>query len=880
MIGLGILRAYNLKVMATTPLKTSLQDFCTVEFDRIRAQFEAAGDGQSALIARAGIVDRVIQELYQAHIALRLEMPADLCVVALGGYGRRELFPHSDVDLLFVVSRNASMGQFREPIGQFVRSLWDLRLRASQTCRTLDDCSVLHRDNLEFNVALVDLRYIAGSESLFVELHDNRIPRLLAKEGKTLLNDLIEMTRERQHKYSDTIFHLEPNIKKVPGGFRDLHVARWLSTISGLETGGRWKPAAEVFPARLKDGADRAFQFLAATRCFIHYHQDRDDNRLSYELQEKASSLGVGMSYGSPVPPADWMRAYFRHARTIKRLTSEVMEEAQPGRLALYNLYRDWRSRVSNFDFSAVRGKIFLKLPAEARDFGYLMRLFEYVARHGLELSSEAERWAEESRAGGLGGVHNYPGFWQHFCRILSLPYAIEAIRVMHRLGWLEEFFPEFRAVDALVIRDFYHRYTVDEHSLLAIQNVCALRNAEGEWERKFAEILSELEEPHLLLFSLLFHDVGKGMAAENHVDGSLQAVERAFDRVQAKNEDRKTIRFLIRWHLEMSVAFQHRDIFDPATVRHLMEVVGSHERLKMLTLLTYADIKSVNPEALSPWKAEMLWTLYAATSNALARSLDSDRILSADEAALTGNNLLSRDDTGNIPEGAGKFLEGFPKRYLRIHTAEEIEIHHQMAQGLSGNPVQTLLRNRDHYWELMVMTHDRPRLFASLTGALTAWGMNIVAAEAFANNAGTILDTFRFVDLFHTLDLNPAEQDRLRQTITDVLIGRKSLEELMRGRIRRENRSPAADKVATRIRFDDTSSTHSTILELSTQDHPGLLYQISSLLAEHQCNIEVAAIDTQGRKAIDVFYLTVGGSKLRPGDKQSIEDALLTSLR
>jgi len=288
------------------------------------------------------------------------------------------------------------------------------------------------------------------------------------------------------------------------------------------------------------------------------------------------------------------------------------------------------------------------------------------------------------------------------------------------------------------------------------------------------------------------------------------------------KKEDRKMIRFLIRWHLEMSVAFQHRDIFDPATVRHLMEVVGSHERLKMLTLLTYADIKSVNPEALSPWKAEMLWTLYASTSNALARSLDSDRILSADEATSPGNSLLSREDSGNIHEGAGRFLEGFPKRYLRIHTAEEIEIHHRMAQSLSGNPVQTLLRNRDHYWELMVMTHDRPRLFASLTGALTAWGMNIVAAEAFANKAGTILDTFRFVDLFHTLDLNPAEQDRLRQTITDVLTGRKSLEELMRGRIRRENRAQAGGKIATRIRFDDTSSTHSTILELSTQDHPG----------------------------------------------------------
>ncbi|HVB29616.1 MAG TPA: [protein-PII] uridylyltransferase, partial [Terriglobia bacterium] len=488
-----------------------------------------------------------------------------------------------------------------------------------------------------------------------------------------------------------------------------------------------------------------------ATRCFLHYQQERDNNRLSYELQEKAAGQGIGVGFGREVPAADWMRAYFRHARAVKRLAGEIMEEVQPGRLALYNLYRDWRSRVSNLDFSAVRGKIFLKWAAAARDFSYLMRLFEFVARHGLELSREAEQWAEQAlAAGGLGGVQQDPDFWQHFCRILSLPHAIEALRALHRLGWLEEFFPEFRAIDALVIRDFYHRYTVDEHSLLAIQNLCALRNAESEWDRKFAELFSELEEPHLLVFSLLFHDVGKGMPVENHIEGSLQAVEQVFERLRVKKEDRQTVRFLIRNHLEMSVSFQHRDIFDPATVRRLMEAVGSPDRLKMLCLLTYADIRSVNPEALTPWKAEMLWTLYAATSNALARTLDSDRIHSAGAVDSTGSGAASPEGAGKLPEGIGKFLEGFPKRYLRIHTVEEIEAHHQMAEGLSENPVQTLLRDRKHYWELMAVTRDRPRLFATLTGALTAWGMNIVAAEAFANSAGTVLDTFRFVDLFH----------------------------------------------------------------------------------------------------------------------------------
>ena len=857
----------------------SLDEFCSREFERIRSAFEASGDGQAAAVARSQVVDRVNQELYQAHIFGRTEMPDDLCVVALGGYGRQELFPHSDIDLLFMSGKSSTLAQYREPIGEFVRSLWDLGLRASQTCRTLDDSSVLHRDNLEFNVALVDLRYVAGSASLFSELHDANIPRLLGKEGKTLLSNLIEMTRLRHRKYSNTIFHLEPNIKEVPGGFRDFHVARWLTVISALESNGNWKSSDDLFPPHHRDAASQAFQFLSATRCFLHYLQERDDNRLSYELQEEAAGKGIGISFGERINAADWMRAYFRHARTVNRLASEIIEEVQPGQLALYNLYRDWRSRVSNLDFSAVRGRIFLRLPAEARDLGYLMRLFEFVARHGLELSREAETWVEQALAGGLG-CQDYPDFWQHFCRILSLPHAIEALRTMHRLGWLEEFFPEFRAIDALVIRDFYHRYTVDEHSLLAIQNLCDLRNADSEWDRKFGEILSELEDPHLLIFSLLFHDVGKGMPVQRHTDGSIEAVEQIFDRLHVKEEDRQTIRFLVRSHLEMSIAFQRRDVFDPATVSHLMEVVGSPNRLKMLCLLTYADIKSVNPEALTPWKAEMLWTLYAATSNALARSLDNDRILPAEQMSSAACGLASHDPAEQMPEGAGKFLEGFPKRYLRIHTPEEIETHRRMAEGLSANPVQTVLENHEHYWELMVMTQDRPRLFASLTGALTAWGMNIVAAEAFANSAGTVLDTFRFVDLFHTLDLNPAEQGHLAETIQDVLAGRKSLEDLMRGRIRGENPSGGGLKVPTRIRFDDASSSHSTLLELGTQDRPGLLYQISSLLSEHRCNIEVAIIDTQGRRAIDVFYLTLDGNKLSPAKQQAIEAALLAALR
>jgi len=859
-------------------LTMALPDYYAAESGRIRKAFEASGDGPATVAERSELVDHLVRELYRTTISPQPGAPDNLCLVALGGYGRKELFPCSDVDLLFISDKNPTLESYRKAIAEFIRSLWDLGLRAAQTCHTLDECSVLFRDNLEFNVALIDSRYMAGGENLFMQLRNTNIPRLMRKEGQTLLNDLIKMTRARHLKHQDTLFHLEPNLKEAPGGLRDLHVARWLTIISELESKRRWASPEELWPARYLDPAKQAFQFLSAVRCFLHYRQERDDNRLTYELQEEAAAMGVGIKIGQPVSAADWMRMYFRHARSIDRLTAEIIDETQPSRLALYGLYQDWKSRVSNLDFSVVRGKIYLRLPAAARDTSYLLRLFEFVARHGLELSREAERGVKEAIISDSNNPQQDPDLWQAFCRILSLPHAATALRAMHRLGWLDLLFPEFRAIDALVIRDFYHRYTVDEHSFMTIQNLYALRETKAEWDGKFREILSELEAPQRLVFSLLFHDVGKGMAATNHVEGSLEAVAQVFARLGVKAEEQEAVCFLIRNHLEMSKAFLHRDIFDPATVHRMAELVGSEERLKMLCLLTYSDIRSVNPEALTPWKAEMLWRLYAATSNALARSMDTERIHSPEESPSTIGQQGSLDGAAAFPEDLSEFLEGFPKRYLRTHTYEAIVRHRQMAEDLPRNPIQTVLSKQSHYWELTVLTRDRPYLFAHLTGTLAAWGMNIVTADAFANRAGIVLDTFRFHDLFHTLDLNPPEQDRLRRTIDDVLAGVQNLQELISGRMRARNAVRSKLKVPTEIRFDDTSSSHSTLLELVTQDQPGLLYRVSSVLSDHGCNIAVALIETQGEKVIDVFYLMSENRKLDEARKQAVRNALLKS--
>ena len=751
-----------------------------VESARIRERFESSRDGRAALRERSDLVDEIVTRLYGDFFPLESHRPASFCLVALGGYGRQELFPHSDIDLLFLTEDGQTQASYRESIAVVLRTLWDLRLRVGHSTRTLADCGRLHRDNLEFNIALLDCRYLGGDPQLFVRLHDILLPHLLARDHQELLRNLAALTRRRHAKYSNTIFHLEPNAKEAPGGLRDYHVCRWATRIAELGHHGRWTDPEGLWPPQFHAEGREAFEFLTTTRCFLHYLCGRDDNQLSYESQEQAAARGLGQAAGNRLAPADWMRHYFRHARSVDRLTTRLLDEVVPARSGLYGLYQDWRSRLSNSDFAVVRGLLFIRQPAALdEDPELVLRLFEMVARHGLGLSREAERSLEEAIPRAAGRFTSLPGLWQSFHRILSLPYAAQALRAMHRQGLLTSMFPEFQPIDALVIRDFYHRYTVDEHSFLTIQNLHALSAARPgseaarapmpgpEWERRFAEILREVEQPELLFLALLFHDVGKGMQDVDHVVGSLKALETIMARLDLAPAERETVRFLITFHLEMSAVCQRRDVFDPETVRAFAEKVRTSERLKMLCLLTYADIRAVSPEALTPWKAELLWQLYAATANFLARSVDEERVQSTGPATAEIEPILTVLPVSTTTQELSSFLAGLPRRYLASHSPEEIASHFGLARRPGEDAVQVGLRTRNHHYELTVVTADRPYLFASITGTLAAWGMNILKAEAFANAAGVVLDTFRFVDLYRTLDLNPSERARFQVELT-----------------------------------------------------------------------------------------------------------------
>jgi len=853
-----------------------LQDQYRSESEAIRKRFDGSRNGQAAIRERSDLIDTVITQLWNGdrEVAAGSER---LCVIALGGYGRRALFPYSDVDLLFLFESAPGEHSQRQVIRKLCQALWDLHLRVSPTTRTLDECSKLHRDNLEFNISLLDCRCICGDAELFQQLRTRVVPRMAAREAQELMQRLTDLTRARHNKYGHTIFHLEPNIKECPGGIRDYQVACWLTLIADLERTGAWPTPENLLPDALRKECSAAVDFLSAVRCFLHYRQGRDLNGLTYELQSEAAAAGIGFAAGPPPTPAEWMRGYFRHARSIYRL-AVLLDEVPPARSGLYRFFENRKSRLSNADFSVVEGRVFLRQLSSAEDPSVLLSLFEFVARHGLKLSAETERCVEAALPKIQPWAREAPGLWAHFLRILVLPHAGAALRAMHRLGLLVLLFPEFRAIDSLVIRDYYHRYTVDEHSFVAIENLHALRAPGSDLERRFREILDGIEQPERLFLALLFHDVGKGMPAEDHVVGSLEALESISHRLRLEPADREIVTFLIASHLRMSATVMRRDIFDPKAVRDFSDAIGTPERLSLLTLLTYADIKAVNPEALTPWKVEMLWQLYAAAFNYLSRTVDDQRVhadATNEEHLHEVVSLASRDFD---PKLIISFLEGFPKRYLLTRSAGEIVSHYRMHEHMSVSDPQVDVAKRNGYFELVLLTIDRPALFAGVVGTLSFWGMNILKAEAFSNKAGTVLDTFRFSDRFRTLDLNPTELQRLKRSLAGAASGEIDVAEMMRTKFKPLAKSPKL-KIEPCVRIDDTCSAHSTLVEITAQDRPGLLYDISSTLTGLGCNIEVAIIDTQGQTAIDVFYVTHAGTKLRPQHQSEVQAALMRQL-
>jgi [protein-PII] uridylyltransferase len=790
----------------------------TVELLRL----PSPGQTERALVDRSDRIDEIVRGAFGEFLGG--SFPEGIAAVAVGGFGRRELFPYSDVDVLLLTREGLKRSALKEPLGRFLQALWDAGMRISHSVHTVEECCQVYEHNVELSISLLDHRPLAGDPGLFGDF-DVAVPRLLRLHGKSLARHLAKLTRFRHAKHQNTIYHLEPHLKESPGAIRDLQVVRWF---------------AQLAQASATERLEDAWRFFAPLRFVLHENARRDDNLLSFEMQDAVSAR-----------PEQLMRDYYRHARAVDGAVAAALDAAEGSQASLVRQIQDWRSRLSNSEFTVSRDQVFVRSPQLlASDEGLVFRLMEFVGRHGLPASSEAIRRIA-SGVEGLSAAFRERPLWPVLKNVLSQPRASAAIRQMHASGLLGALLPEWARIDCMVVRDYYHRYTVDEHTIVAIESI------ENIEDSRFRELAGEIDGMALVRFALLLHDVGKGSGVE-HTAESERLAKEAARRIGMPEDESATVRRLIAHHLELSSTMNSRDMGDPATARALAERMGTVEFLKMLALLTYADISAVNPSAMTPWRRDQLWRAYVLAYEELTRELDTERIHDFDDA-----DPRTRE-----------FVEGLPSRYLRTHQLEEIHRHAALSEEAGARGAAVELTRQGGYWRAVVIAADRQFLFASMAGTLASFGMNILKAEAFSNARGLIMDTFTFADPLRTLELNPSEVDRLRDTMVRVILGKQDVRRLLSSR--RPGQSGRGRRAQPKVLFNNDASEAATLIEIAADDRPGLLYDLASTISAAGCNIVVVLVDTEAHRALDVFYVNAEGCKVTGGLEESLRRDLI----
>src|SRR5438477_2692296 len=826
-------------------------------FDSLKVRHAEGASGQESVRTHARLMDDVILSLTRliASDASRAGLPpTPLVVMALGGYGRRELHPLSDVDLMVVYDGELSP-YVQRMMQELLYSLWDLGLQVGHSLRSLDDCVAMARTDFPSRTSMQEARFLAGERRLFARfrrvLRDNVFRRDF---GQFLETTLVERdARYRKHGASPYIG--EPNVKESAGGLRDMHTAMWLGAAKfGARTLRELTDKGLITP-REQAAADAALTFLWRVRNELHFFSGHKNDILTRDLQPRiAKNLGYANDEAS-LGVERFMHDYYLHARVIHRVSKRLIARCQETlsrrgsaerrqrqqALADGLVFFDGRLHLADRDASPLRS-----------DPVRIMKVFWHLHRLGCELSLDLERAIEDSLDVVDAAFRASPAVRDLFLDICrSWGRVAFTLSEMHELGLLGRYLPEFGALTCLVQYDVYHKFSADQHSLLAVEHLEALAPGQSAESEGAAAVFNEVDKPELLMLGMLLHDIGKAKG-HGHVAKGIPLIRELTARMGLPPEDAGMVEFLVAHHLTMSHIAQRRDIDDPKTVETFAQTVGDPQRLRMLYLLTWADMRAVGPGVLTGWQARILHELYTRT---LAR-LTGGRGEKPNRTQLAAR--LWETLGGEVPmTDVRAHLAMVQDRYLAITSVQRMAAHLRLVARMESAPVATELFHHPDLGssDLVVVTHDVPGLFSLIAGTLAAHGINIISAQIATRADGVAIDTFQVNDPTGEAVTSAAQWGRALAALAAVLTEDQSVDALLERR-RAGGRVTPPGETKPKITVDNRLSDEYTVIEVKCPDRLGLLYLITRTLSALDLDIASARIATEIDQAVDTFYV------------------------
>jgi [protein-PII] uridylyltransferase len=852
----------------------------------------AERDGLACARCLSDLMDRTIRLVYEA-VVFHL-YPADnpssaerLGVVATGGYGRGTMAPGSDVDLLFLLPYKQTAWS-ESVVEAMLYVLWDLKLKVGHATRSLDECIREAKADMTIRTAVLEARFLFGEVSLYEQLIQRFDRELMQSSAPEFVEAKLKERETRVNKAGASRYLVEPNVKDGKGGLRDLNTLFWIAKYVYRVREPEELVKAGLFTAEEFKLFARCEEYLWRVRCHMHFATGRAEERLSFDLQRLiADRLGYAPR-GGLSGVERFMKAYFLIAKDVGDLTAIVCAELEARqakrRPVLDRMLGPFRRRrggaLEAEDFVVDNNRINVRGDdAFERDPVNLIRMFWLADRHNLPIHPDASLLATRSlRLIGLS-LRNDEEANRLFLDILTSRNAPETVlRRMNEAGVLGRFIPDFGRIVAMMQFNMYHHYTVDEHLIRSIGMLADIEAGRAGAEHPLAHrIVGSLGNRRALYVAMFLHDIAKGRP-EDHSEAGAAIARKLGPRLGLDEAEIDTAAWLVEHHLLMSTIAQSRDLSDPATIRGFADVVQTIERLKLLLVLTIADIKAVGPGVWTGWKGELLRTLYYETEVALGGgALD---IARSDRVRLAQERL--KQELADWPADAfdAYAARHYPSYWLKVERARQVKQARFVREAeAAGRSVATAVET-DQFrgvTELTVLSPDHPRLLAIVTGACAAAGGNIVDAQIFTTADGMALDTIVLSRAFDRDEDELRRAERVATAIERALKGEVKIADLVDGKRPGKERARTFH-VAPEVSIDNELSKRQTVIEVSGLDRPGLLYDLTTALGKLNLNIASAHVATFGEKAVDVFYVTdLTGTKVsHPGKQAAIRRALL----